>query len=64
MTPKDIYISAQLLVKQHGDKAEQVADERMRELMAKDDAKGAAVWLSISAALHDLRCVDSQGKLH
>jgi hypothetical protein len=61
---KDIYIPAQLLLKQHGDKAEDVADKRMQELMAKDDAKGAAVWLSISSAIHDLRCMQSLEKLH
>jgi hypothetical protein len=61
---KDIYISAQLLIKQHGDKAEAVAEQRMHEMMEKDDAKGASVWLSISCAIDDLRATEQKGKLH
>ena len=63
-SPKDIYISAQLLIKQHGDKAEVVAEQRMHEMIEKDDVKGASVWLSIGLAIDDLRATKQQGKLH
>jgi hypothetical protein len=61
---KDIYRSAQLLIKQHGQNAEDIAAERMQELMQKDDAKGASVWLEICHAIDVLNMRDHQGKLH
>jgi hypothetical protein len=64
VSPKDVYISAQLLIKQHGNKAEDIAAQKMQELMDKDDVKGASVWLSISQAIENLRTVKSQGKLN
>jgi hypothetical protein len=65
VSQKDIYTSAQLLIKQHGKKAEDVATRRMEELMDKDDAKGAGVWLAIASAITDLQNLkQQQGKLH
>ena len=61
---KDIYRSAQLLIKQHGCEAEEIATERMREFMDKDDVKGASVWLQICHAIDILSMRDHQGKLH
>jgi hypothetical protein len=63
VSQKDIYASAQLLIKQHGNKAEDVAVRRMQELMDKDDAKGAGVWLAIAGAVTDLENI-KQRKLH
>ena len=64
VSQKDIYISAQLLLKQHGENAEEVAEQKMQKLMDQDDAKGAGVWLSIMSAIEDLRNVKQQEKLH
>jgi len=61
---KDIFISAQLLIKHHGDKAEDYAFQKMLALIEKDDAKGSGVWLSIMSAIDDLRNVELQGKLN
>jgi hypothetical protein len=64
VSQKDIYISAQLLIKQHGNKAEDIATQKMQEMIDKDDVKGAGVWLSIGQAIENLRVVKSQGKLN
>jgi predicted secreted protein len=64
ISQKDIFISAQLLIKQHGAKAEDYASKKMMNLIEKDDAKGAGVWLSIMSAIEDLRSIKQQGKLH
>lgn len=64
VSQKDIYISAQLLIKQHGDRAEDVAAEKMQAMMDSDDVQGAGVWLSVGQAIEDLRARNQQGKLH
>jgi hypothetical protein len=61
---KDIYLSAQVLIKKHGDKAEEIASLKMEAMMKRDDAKGAGVWLAIISAIDDLRSVKTQEKLH
>lgn len=60
ITDKDIYTSAKVLISKHGKEAGAFADQRMQELMAKDDAKGAAVWLSIGQAIEDLNNMKKQ----
>ena len=40
----DIFRSANVLVKQHGDRADLVALDHARRLAAKGDSEGAAVW--------------------
>jgi hypothetical protein len=64
LTTNDIYATAERLIKEHGRKAEEMAQRRMHELMAQDDAKGAAEWLSIMAAIEDLHSLKNQKKLH
>lgn len=64
ISQKDIFISAQLLIKQYGDAAEAYASQQMHRLMEKDDVKGAGAWLAIIAAIDDLKNVKSQGNLH
>jgi len=64
ISQKDIYLSAQVLIKQHGDKAEEFASQKMEAMMKRDDAKGAGVWLAITSAIDDLRTVKTQEKLH
>jgi len=64
VSQKDIFISAQLLIKKHGDHAETIAERRMQEMMERDDAKGASVWFSILSSLEDLRAMKQQRQLH
>lgn len=61
---RDIYASAQVLIKQHGDAAEGIAMERMIKLLREDDVKGAAHWLSIMQAIEDLNLKVTQGEVH
>lgn len=51
----EIFDSAQWLIKCFGENAELVAEERMQELLEKDDPKAAGIWLSIMSAINDLR---------
>lgn len=44
----DLERCAHLLIRQHGDSAWKYADAKMMELISQDDAKGAAVWMTIS----------------
>lgn len=64
VSQKDIYITAQLLIKQHGDEAEDYASEMMQSFIEKNDVKGAGMWLSVGAAIDDLRNMKRQGKPH
>lgn len=64
VSQKDIYISAQLLIQQHGEQAESIAMQRLQVLMDKDDVQGASVWLSVACAIEDLQNLNHQGKLH
>lgn len=58
MDRKDIYHAAELLIQQHGKKAETVANTQMERFMDEGDVATAALWLSICQAIHDIR----QGK--
>lgn len=64
VSDRDIYASANLLIKQHGGDAENVAQEKMLGFMDKDDAKAAAVWLAITNAISDLRMRERQKYLY
>ena len=61
---RDIYASAQLLIKEYGKDAEEIAYKRMMALMEHDDAKGSGIWLSIMSAIEDLRRAANKGKLN
>jgi hypothetical protein len=60
MKTDDIYRSAKVLIDLHNDYAEKHASFMMEKLMLKNDAKGAAVWLNILAAIEDLRKLSKQ----
>ena len=51
MRMRDIYCSAGLLMKQHGNAAKAHAAERVQELQASGDEKGAWVWMGIVDAI-------------
>ena len=63
ITNKDIYLSAKILITKHGEEAGAIADQRMLELMAQDDVKGASVWLGIGQAIEDLHNIKKQKHL-
>jgi hypothetical protein len=64
MKTNDIYISAKILIDQHGPEAEGFASERMAYFMEKDDVKGASVWLGIMSAINDLNNLSKQKYLN
>ena len=51
---RDIYRSANELIKQHGDAADIEAAMRADELMEAGDMEGEAVWLRIVKAIEEL----------
>ena len=51
MHMRDIYCSANLLLKQHGKAAKTHATQRVQELQASGDEKGVWVWMSIIDAI-------------
>jgi hypothetical protein len=63
-TPKDILISAYLLIKTHGNAAEEYATKRMWELQQLQNVEGAAAWRSIIQAIKEVRNTNSSGYLH
>jgi hypothetical protein len=50
----DIWRTAHVLMKQHGERAAFVAAERADALFAKDDFMGAAVFTRVARAIQDL----------
>lgn len=65
MNEKDIYSSANLLIKQYDvEGALDHAYDRMRDLMSQQDVKGASVWLSISVAIRELGDEGARATLH
>ena len=51
MLMRDIYCSANILLKQHGAAAKSHATQRVQELQASGDEKGACVWMGIVDAI-------------
>lgn len=51
MLMRDIYCSANLLLRQHGKAAKAHAVQRIKELQASGDEKGACVWMGIVDAI-------------
>ena len=53
-TELDIFRSASVLIKQHGNKADLVALDHSCRLAAKGDSEGAAVWVRIMNAVKEI----------
>ena len=53
----DIYRSAQVLIREHGDLALEVAESRANKFWDAGDDEGAAVWMRIARAIRDLQKV-------
>ena len=51
MLMRDVYCSANILLKQHGPAAKSYAIQRVQELRASGDEKGALVWMGIVDAI-------------
>ena len=52
---RDIYRSAGVLIREHGSRAEAVAERRARQLGKAGDLEGRDVWLRISQAVEVLQ---------
>ena len=51
----DIYRSANLLIKQHGDEAEIFAAQQADACLEKGDLDGKVVWLAVIEAIKELQ---------
>ena len=51
----DVYRSASVIMRQHGDTALEVAQARANKLWDAGDDEGAAVWMRIARAIEVLR---------
>ena len=60
----DIYRSAQVLVKQHGDDAPIHAAMRADAMLEKGDLEGYAVWRRILRAVEELQRVEPGARVH
>ncbi len=60
----DIYRSAQVLVKRHGEDAPIRAAMRADELLEAGDLDGCAVWRRILRAVEELQRVKPEGRVH
>ncbi len=60
----DIYRSANLLVKQHGEDAPIHAAMRADELLEAGDLDGAAVWKRVLRAVEELQRVEPGAQVH
>ena len=52
---KEIYECARLLLKEHGDDAESIAEMKHDARLKEADAEGSAVWKLVMAAIAELR---------
>ena len=64
MDEKDIWRTAAQLIKQHGEKAGEIANLRMIFMMEKKDADGQAAWGRITQAVAELTKVKGDGVVH
>lgn len=64
ISQRDIYATAQVLIRKHGKGADDYAHVMMLSFMEIDDLKGAGIWLCIGQAIEDLQNKKAQGKLH
>ena len=55
ITPEDAYRSAHVLLRDHGEAASALASQRADQLFARGDFTGEQSWLSIVAAIEELR---------
>jgi hypothetical protein len=51
----DIYRTASVLIREHGDEADLVAAQRADEFLEKGDMDGSAVWRRVLKAINEIR---------
>ena len=51
----DIYRTAGVLIREHGDEADLVAAQRADEFLEKGDMEGSAVWRRVLKAIKEIR---------
>ncbi|HEU5047355.1 MAG TPA: hypothetical protein VFT64_05860 [Rickettsiales bacterium] len=61
---KDIFRSAQLLIKQHGQEAEGYATNQLKIFRERGDKQAVSVWFAIIEAIKTLQTTESSGSLH
>jgi hypothetical protein len=65
LTPSlDIYRTAHLLIKQHGDEASIQAAMKADEMLAQGNLDGKAVWLGVIRAIEELQATEPVGSVH
>ena len=64
MDERDIWLTANLMLKQHGADALIHAAMRADELAARGDTRGEQVWKRIVRALRELTAMQPPGKPH
>jgi hypothetical protein len=64
ITEKEIYQSALVLIKQHGDHASLIAAQRADDLLKAGDVDGERLWLKIIAAIRILSATERDSTLH
>jgi hypothetical protein len=64
MDEKDIWRTAALLIKQHGEKASEMAMLRVLNMTEQNDADGQAVWTRIAQAVSELTRTKGDGVVH
>ncbi len=55
-TDLDIYRTASVLIREHGDEADLVAAERADSFLDAGDMAGSAVWQRVLKAIKEIRC--------
>ncbi len=55
ISPKDIFLSANILLKKHGSAAEEYATQKILEFKQAHDEEAASTWHSILDAIKELR---------
>ena len=54
-TPRDIYRTANLMIKQHGEEASIHAAMKADEMLAQGNLDGKAIWLGVIKAIEELQ---------
>jgi len=63
-TPRDIYRTANLMIKQHGEEASIHAAMKADEMLAQGNLDGKAVWMRVIEAIGELQASEPEGTLH
>ena len=64
MDNRDVWLSAKVLVDQHGDEATIHAAMRSDELLDAGDLDGAATWRRVIQAINELENTEPDGSVH